>query len=80
MPLHIIHSDVWEAPHDFVKHFHFYVIVGLFFSFHMATPYETKFEVFVIFKNFQKLVENQFNTTIKIFQCEGGREFDNGSL
>jgi len=39
-----------------------------------------KSEVFVIFKNFQKLVENQFNTTIKSFQCDGGREFDNGSL
>ena len=25
-PLHTIHSDVWEAPRDSVKHFRYYVI------------------------------------------------------
>jgi len=43
-------------------------------------PLKRKSDFLPIFCAFQKLVENLFNTKIKMFQSDGGREFDNTSL
>lgn len=43
-------------------------------------PLRAKSEFFPVFKTFQKLVENQFNSKIKVFQSDGGGEFMNHAL
>jgi len=43
-------------------------------------PIKQKYEVHNIFCAFQKKVENLFDQCIKIFQSDGGREFDNEPL
>jgi hypothetical protein len=35
-----------------------------------------KSDFFHTFLNFQRMVENQFGSKIKIFQCDGGGEFE----
>ena len=43
-------------------------------------PLKRKSDVFPVFCAFQKLVENMFNTKIKMFQSDGGRKFDTTQL
>lgn len=43
-------------------------------------PLMQKSEFFAIFLSFQKLVENQFDRKIKIFQSDGGGEFSNNAF
>ena len=43
-------------------------------------PLKRKYEVHARFQDFQALVENLFDCKIKIFQSDGGREFDNQPL
>lgn len=41
---------------------------------------KNKLEVFSHFCAFQKLVKNLFSTKIKVFQSDGGGEFDNKDM
>ncbi|CAH9085932.1 unnamed protein product [Cuscuta europaea] len=43
----------------------------------LSSTITLKNQVFTHFINFQKLVENFFNVKIKVFQSDGGGEFDN---
>ena len=43
-------------------------------------PNKIKFEVFKTFLAFKTLVESLFKKTIKYFQSDGGKEYDNTSL
>ena len=56
------------------------MFVDDFSRFTWLYPLKRKLEVPIIFVQFQKMVENQFDWKIKIFQCDGGLEFDNTSL
>ena len=41
---------------------------------------ECKFEVYALFTKFQLLVENLIDYKIKMFQIDGGWEFDNAPM
>ncbi|KAG7539479.1 Ribonuclease H-like superfamily [Arabidopsis suecica] len=77
-----IHCDVWgPAPVTSVQGFRFYVVfIDNYSRFCWLYPLKMKSEVFLTFKRFQSLVENQFNQRIKIFQSDGGGEFVNKHL
>ncbi|KAG7593481.1 Reverse transcriptase RNA-dependent DNA polymerase [Arabidopsis thaliana x Arabidopsis arenosa] len=81
-PLERIHCDVWgPAPVTSVQGFRFYIVfIDNYSRFCWFYPLKLKSEVFLVFKSFQSLVENQFNQKIKIFQSDGGGEFVNKQM
>lgn len=81
-PLELIHCDLWgPAPVKSVSGYAYYVIfVDDFSRFTWFYPMRHKSEFFDIFLNFQRLVENQLSTTIKVFQSDGGTEFNNNKV
>ena len=76
-PLQKIHCDLWgPAPIKSVQGFSYYVIfVDNYSRFCWFYPLKFKSNFFKIFTIFQALVENQFQTKIGSFQCDGGGEF-----
>ncbi|CAH9079866.1 unnamed protein product [Cuscuta europaea] len=81
MPLQLIHSDVWRSPILSNLGFKYYVcFIDDFSRYTWLYPMRTKAEVFHHFKSFKSLVENLFNTQIKIFQSDGGGEFVNTNM
>lgn len=76
-PLALIHCDLWgPAPVMSVQGFRFYVIfIDDFSRYCWFYPLKNKSEFYTIFLTFQVLVENQFQTKIGVFQCDGGGEF-----
>lgn len=77
--LGLIHRDLWgPTPILSSSGFRFYVIfVDDHSRFTWFYPLKTKAKFYETFIYFQRLVENQFNTKIKIFQCDGGTKFTN---
>lgn len=77
-----LHTDVWgSAPIMSFDGYCYYLVIINEFSrhiwiFHLAR----KFEVITIFPKFIKMVEKQFNTTVKCIQSDGGGEFVNHTL
>ena len=41
---------------------------------------QRKLEVYIVFRTLKTLVENLFNYKIKMFQGDGGKEFDQTSI
>ena len=78
VPIAKIHCDLWgPAPVSSVQHFKYYVIFIVDHSrFTWFYPLKRKSEFFQTFLSFQRMVENQFNSKIKNFQCDGGGEFE----
>ncbi|CAH9137156.1 unnamed protein product, partial [Cuscuta epithymum] len=77
-PLEIIHSDVWQSPVISNLGFKYYVsFIDDFSRYTWVYPMRRKSEVYTHFCNFQTLVENLFDRKIKVFQSDGGGEFDN---
>lgn len=76
-PLARIHCDLWgPAPVTSVQSFKFYVVfVDDYSRYSWFYPLKFKSDFFGVFKQFQSLVENQFNKKIKVFQSDGGGEF-----
>ena len=73
-----IHCDLWgPAPISSVQQFKFYVIFiddhSRFTWFYLLKKKSSFFKTFV---SLQRMVENQFNSKIKNFQCDGGGEFE----
>lgn len=80
-PLDIIHSYVWKSPILSNLGFKYYVIfVDGFSQFTWLYLMKNKAEVFPQFCAIQKLVENLFNTKIKLFPSDGAGEFDNKAI
>lgn len=77
MPLQKIHCDIWgPSPVTSFQNFKYYVLfVDNFSRFSWVYPLKLKSDFYKIFVLFQKQVENQFESKIKIFQCDGGGEF-----
>lgn len=75
-PLHTIYSDVWgPSPVASVTGFRFYVIfIDSFSRYTWLYLMHHKSDVFSYFIRFQALVENYFDSKIKIFHCDGGGE------
>jgi hypothetical protein len=76
-PLQLIHTDVWNSPVQSVSGCRYYVIfIDDFSRFTWFYPLYNKSEVFDQFVKFKLLVENQFSTTIKQLQSDGGGEYN----
>jgi hypothetical protein len=74
-PLDLIHSDVWSCSTKSLGGCSYYVLfIDDFFRFTWLYPIHTKSDVFQLFVQFKSLVENQFSSSIKQFQCDGGGE------
>ena len=76
-PLELIHSDLWgPSPLPSNNGHRFYVIfVDDFSRFCWFYPLQSKSEVSTIFPIFKAFVENQFSTSIKAIQIDGGTEY-----
>lgn len=71
-PLDKVHCDIWgPTPIASSQKFRFYVV---FIDDH--SRFKRKLDFFTCFVQFQRMVENQFNRKIKVFQCDGGGEFN----
>jgi len=78
---HLEHFDVWPSPIISNLNFrHYVVFVVDCFRFTWIYPVKHKFEVVQHCCAFQKLVETMFDRKIKIFQSDGGKEFDNAMM
>lgn len=76
-PLDRIHCDLW-GPSPIVSNqgFKYYaILVDDFSRYSWLFPLKAKSDFFQVFVAFQKQVENQLNTMIKVFQSDGGGEF-----
>lgn len=73
-----IHCDLWgAAPIASSQGIKYYVIfVDDCTRFTWIYPIKKKSEFLANFVTFHKLVENQFSRKIKVFQCDGGGEFN----
>ena len=75
----LVHSDVWgPAPVDSYNGFKYFVIFIDDFS-RLTYIYllKQKGEIFSHFQDFSNLVENQYNTTIKVLRTDDGTKFVN---
>jgi hypothetical protein len=74
----IIHCDLWTSPIVSVSGYKYYLVILDDCSHYIWTfPLCLKSETFFALSNFFAFVRTQFRTTIKSFQCDYGREFDN---
>jgi hypothetical protein len=75
-PLDLIHSDVWSCSTKSLGGCLYYVLfIDDFSRFTWLYPIHNKSDVFRVFVQFKSLVENQFSSSIKQFQCDGGVEY-----
>jgi hypothetical protein len=74
--LHWIHTDIWTSPVLLVSGYKYYVIfVDDFSRYIWFYPLHAKSDVYECFIKFKVLVENQFSSSIKQLQSDGGGEF-----
>lgn len=75
--LDLIHCDLWgPSPVKSNSGFLYYVIfIDDYSRFTWFYPLKFKSDFFDIFLQFQKFVENQYSSRIKVFQSDGGTEF-----
>ena len=75
--LYKIHSDLWQSLVLFNQLYRYYVVfVDDFSRYSWIYPLYHKSIVHSQFLVFQKMVENLFNCKIKIFQHDGGRDWN----
>lgn len=81
-PLDKIHCDLWgSAPTTSNQNFRYYALfIDDYSRFSWIYPLKKKSGFLECFLRFQKLVENQLDRKIKIFQCDGGGEFNSNSF
>lgn len=77
-PSDLIHSDVWMSLVVSVSGFRYYVLfIDDFTRYSWIFPMHLKYEVFDHFSTFYMYVKTQFSLSVKQFQSDGGKEFDN---
>jgi hypothetical protein len=75
-PLDLIHSDVWSCSTKSLGGCSYYVFfINDFSRFTWLYPIHNKSDVFQVFVQFKSLAQNQFSSSIKQFQCDGGGEY-----
>lgn len=80
-PFDIIHSDLWTSPDKSLSGIKYYVIFLDHFTHYLwVYPLRYKSEVFEKLIHLLPIIKNQFNQTIKTFQCDNGGEYDNHSF
>ncbi|PKU77483.1 Retrovirus-related Pol polyprotein from transposon TNT 1-94 [Dendrobium catenatum] len=77
--LELIHNDVWgPSPSLSMQSYRFYVVfIDDFSRYSWVYPLHHKSDVFSKFIHFQRMVEKQFQTSIKILRTDGGGEYVN---
>lgn len=79
LPFDLIHSDVWTSPMLSSYGHHYYVFfLDDYTNFQWTFPISHKSKVRDLFISFHTFVKTQFERDIKCFQCDNGREYDNG--
>lgn len=77
-PFELCHCDLWTSPVLSISGFQYYlVILDDFTHFAWTFPIRQKSEVPHLLKAFYAYVRTQFSCSIKAFQTDNGREFDN---
>jgi len=78
MPFDILHSDLWTSP-VFSSSSHRYYVLFLYdySDFLLTFLISNKSQVFEKFTSLSNQICTQFSQTIKCFQCDNGREYDN---
>ncbi|CAL8992400.1 unnamed protein product [Prunus brigantina] len=80
-PFDLIHSDVWMSPIASISGFRYYVLfTNDFTRYSWIFPMRLKSEVFGHFSTFVTYVRNHFSISLKTFQSDGGKEFDNSQF
>lgn len=76
-----IHCDLWgPAPVHSFQYMKYYVLfIDDCTRFIWSFPLLQKSNFFSVFIKSERMIENQFSTKIKIFQCDGGGEFQSKS-
>jgi hypothetical protein len=77
----LVHSDVWTSPIVSFTGYKYYVLFLDDYSHYCwVYPLRHKSEVFDKFCNFHQLIDTQFGTKLKNFQCDGGTEYLNNKF
>lgn len=76
----ILFIVMYGLPHVLTSSSHRYYVLFLdnYTNFLWTFPIKTKSEVYDVFLSFRNFIRTQFEKEIKTFQCDNGREFDNG--
>lgn len=75
-PLQLIHTDIWTSPVSSITGFKYFVVfIDDYSRYTWIYPLHHKSVTFNTFVNYKTLVENQFSTTIKQLQSDGGGEY-----
>jgi len=78
LPFYILHSDLWTSPVLSSSGHRYYVLfLDDYSDFLWIFPMSNKSQVFEKFTSFSNKIHTQFSQTIKCFQCDNGREYDN---
>jgi histone deacetylase 1/2 len=76
----LIHYDVWTSPVLSIFGYKYYlVIIDDFSHYYWTFPLCAKSDTFPTFLHFFAWVSTQFGLTVKVVQCDNGREFDNST-
>ena len=81
-PFTVIHSDVWglaRVPHITGARW-FVTFIDDYTRLTWVYLMKEKNEVSIIFPNFVRMIQNQFETKVKIFRTDNGKEFFNTVL
>jgi hypothetical protein len=77
-PFVLVHSDVWTCPVTSINGMKYFVtFIDCFSRMTWVYVMKHKDEVLKCFQNFCALVENQFNTQVKILRTDNGIEYVN---
>jgi hypothetical protein len=78
LPFDIVHSDIWTSPIlSSGGHRYYALFLDDFTNFSWTFTLHNKSQMHYIFLKFQAHIQTQFERTIKCFQCENGKEYDN---
>jgi hypothetical protein len=76
----LIHHHLWTSAIVSVSGSKYYLVIFDDFTHYLWTfPLKHKFDTFTTLPNFFAYVATQFDTTVKVIQCDNGREFDSSS-
>ncbi|KAI0511944.1 hypothetical protein KFK09_012578 [Dendrobium nobile] len=78
----LVHSDIWgPSPATSTQGYKYYVaFIDDHSKFSWVFPLIHKSDAFTTFISFHKMINTQFNKSIKIFRSDGGGEFINGKF
>ena len=75
-PLQLVHTDIWTSPVQSMSGCKYYMVfIDDFSRYTWLSPLYNKSEVLTCFVKFKLMAENQFSTTIKQLQSDGGGEY-----